>query len=733
MLKLNSTVYLLHIVEVQKFLLKQKFSIRPMNPFDLSAKLSLFFSLGVFTAAMSPLYYSCPNTTTFPINSTYRNNIDSVLTTLSKNTYLQDGFSSDSAGNPPDEVYGHSLCTAGLSSDICKNCVSEATKNIARNCSIQKTAVMWYDECLLQYSSENIFSRMMDSPAVFMANRQTITDQERFDELVEKTLNETRTAASTNQKGAQKFAVKEVNFTALQTIYTFAQCTPDLSAFDCNRCLQSAISQLPTWCSGKQGGRASLPSCSVRYEIYPFYNVTTYQREVYPYYNKTVIGEVPTSAPLPPPSTTPPPPLPPPPPSTTIPEEGKGNKTTRIKVIASVSASIIGVLLLTFTIYTLWERKFRSNGMEQVLNTSQEVRLLNLRRQLGDNHSGQDIHVEMALNSKDCPAFSFVTIYEATEHFSDDSKLGEGGFGSVYKGTLKDGKEIAVKRLSRTSGQGLEEFMTEVTLIARLQHKNLVRLLGCCLEKVEKLLIYEYMPNKSLDVFLFDSNMGILLDWQKRFNIINGVARGLLYLHEDSRLRVIHRDLKASNVLLDYEMNPKISDFGMARIFGGNDSNNTNRVVGTYGYMSPEYAMEGMFSVKSDVFSFGVLVLEIIRGKRNNRFHVSKKGGSLLTFAWKLWSEGQGLELVETSLVQSSVATEVLKCIHIGLLCVQDDPIERPTMSSVVIMLGSDTIPLPVPKPCSFSVGQFAAKSATSVVVKDCSVNEVSLSNVSPR
>jgi len=178
--------------------------------------------------------------------------------------------------------------------------------------------------------------------------------------------------------------------------------------------------------------------------------------------------------------------------------------------------------------------------------------------------------------------FDLSQLQRATENFSEGNRLGRGGFGPVYKGQLSDGQEIAVKRLASHSGQGFTEFRNEVELIAKLQHTNLVRLLGCCIEGEEKNLVYEYMPNKSLDFFIFDENQSSSLNWSKRRVIIEGIAQGLLYLHKHSRLRVIHRDLKASNILLDQDMNPKISDFGLARIFGSNDTEgNTKRVVGT--------------------------------------------------------------------------------------------------------------------------------------------------------
>ncbi|KAL1289342.1 hypothetical protein AAHE18_20G050800 [Arachis hypogaea] len=394
-----------------------------------------------------------------------------------------------------------------------------------------------------------------------------------------------------------------------------------------------------------------------------------------------------------------------------VPYAELGEDKKNVTVVIAVSV-IVGTTIILTCAYIFWKR---IQIRERVKNK--------LRREDND-----------LVKLPELSQFEFERLVAATNNFNLSNKLGEGGYGPVYKGTLEDGQEIAVKRLSRSSGQGYEEFMNEVMVISKLQHRNLVRLFGCCIEGEEKILIYEYMPNKSLDAYMFDQSNQIL-NWEKRFSIIDGIARGLLYLHRDSRLRIIHRDLKLSNILLDEELNPKIADFGLAKIFSRTeDAVNTRRVVGTYGYMSPEYAMEGLFSEKSDVFSFGVLLLEIVSRRKNTSFCEDSKSLSLLGFAWNLWNADNTASLIDPEISSSCNKEDIMRCIHIGLLCVQELARDRPTMTAVVSMLNSETVNLPSPKQPAFVQRQTLLDIESSMTNDGfCSINNVSLTNVQGR
>ncbi|GMI77544.1 cysteine-rich RLK (RECEPTOR-like protein kinase) 10 [Hibiscus trionum] len=628
-------------------------------------------------------YHVCPNTTTFPVNSTYGANRDSLLASLLSNGTRGDGFYNTTAGRNPDLVYGLFLCRGDLSAEACQSCVAFAATDISRRCPVEITAVAWYDECLIRYSNVNIFSTWAEEPSVILLNTQNITDQDSFDRQVQATMSETATLAANTPPGARKFSARATaaNLSSIQTLYSLGQCTPDLSSSDCNSCLRFAVGNLPR---GSQGGRVLTPSCNVRYEVYLFYNQTAV--------------------------------APPPPPASG--ENGNGRRSWPIIVAIVVPIGVITLLFLLACCVLKRRAKKKYDAIQA-------------------ETAGYDISTVEGLQ------YDFTTIQTATDNFSHANKLGEGGFGDVYKGVLPNLQEIAVKRLSRGSGQGAEEFKNEVVLVAKLQHRNLVRLLGFCLEGEEKILIYEYVPNKSLDYFVFDPAKQEQLDWSRRYKIIGGIARGILYLHEDSRLRIIHRDLKASNILLDGDMSPKISDFGMARIFGVDQTQGTTRrVVGTYGYMSPEYAMQGQFSVKSDAYSFGVLVLEIISGQKNSNFYETDDAQDLISYAWKLWKDERPLELLNPVLRDHYARNEVVRCIQLGLLCVQEDPVDRPTMATVVLMLNSYSATLPMPKEPAFVLhsrtdgrmpykGLESDQSTTQSI--PLSTNELSITELHPR
>ncbi|XP_056171972.1 cysteine-rich receptor-like protein kinase 10 isoform X2 [Syzygium oleosum] len=609
--------------------------------------LALFFFLNFLsnhchTTEAAPTYIQndCPDTTLFARNSTYQSNLNTLLSSLSSAaTDDADGFANATAGKDlRDRAYGLFLCRGDVSTATCRECVAAGTEDILRRCPDRRSSVIWYDECMLRYSDQSVYSVMETVPLYTMPDAGDVAEPDRFVKLLGEAMNDVAGRAWGSESG-KKFAVVEASFTSSQKLYTLAQCTSDLKGSDCNTCLRAVIASLP---QGKQGGRSFTPTCGVRFELYPFYNASAV-----------------AAAPL----------LP----STPAPVNGpKGS--SEITIAESLQ-------------------------------------------------------------------YHLATIQAAANNFSHRNKLGHGGFGEVFWGRLPNGQEIAVKRLSKSSAQGVREFKNEVLLVAKLQHRNLVRLLGFCLEGEEKILVYEFVPNKSLDYFLFDPDKRKQLDWSRRYKIISGIARGMLYLHEDSRLRIIHRDLKPSNILLDSDMNPKISDFGMARIFGVDQTQaNTNKIVGTFGYLSPEYAMRGQISEKSDVYSFGVLILEIISGKKNSCFFQSDGGENLASFAWKNWRAGTPLELLDLFIGDIYSIDEVLRCLHIGLLGVQEDPANRPTMASVVLMLSSNSTKLPKPRQPAFFLQRSTERQSKELEPDEStsrsmpwSINEMSVTEMDPR
>ncbi|XP_074307605.1 cysteine-rich receptor-like protein kinase 8 [Silene latifolia] len=630
----------------------------PKSCFLLLRRLILILIIPKALAQYQFLHSRCGNTTVTP-NSTYQSNVNTVLKSFSSINLITYGYYNFSAGTDPNKVQAMALCRGDVPPGACRLCVQSSASALPQVCPNQKQAFGYSDNCIIFYSNNTIFHTLTVVPRWGLYNKRDVSNIPVYNVTLSKLMNRLLKNASSGDSQL-KFATGNTNLTSNQTLYGMIQCTPDISKSQCVECVHNISGLLvPKYFVTSNftaaGARVITPSCNYRYEVYSF---------------NGNVSDVDT-------------PLAPPPQLSAAPGSDKSNasaqarKSRKSRTIAAIviPIAIVGAILLAAGICLLYKKKMAHSLSK---------------------FNKEDIETLQSLQ------YTLAALKAATEDFSEDNKLGEGGFGNVYKGKLPDGQAVAVKRLSKNAAQGDVQFKNEILILAKLQHRNLVRLLGFCLEDEEMLLVYEFVINTSLDLFVFDPVQRASMQWETRYNIINGISRGLLYLHEDSGLRIIHCDLKAGNVLLDVDHNPKIADFGMARLFNIDQSQAVaSKIVGTYGYMPPEYVLHGHVSVKSDFFSFGVLVLEIVSGQRISCFQIGVNPENLLSFAWKNWIQGKAWNLVDPTLKGAS-STEILRCIHIGLLCVQHNLADRPTMSSVGLMLSSESVSLQIPSQPAF-------------------------------
>ncbi|KAL6864854.1 hypothetical protein ACP4OV_016005 [Aristida adscensionis] len=633
----------------------------------------------------------------FTANSAYGANIQRLADTLPANASSSPAlFAAGAAGAAPDAVYALALCRGDANASSCAACVAAAFRDARLFCALQKGAALYGDDCALRYAGWDFPAYNPDhlGPLSIAWNADNVSAAEApaLDAASGRLVNATADLAAADP--VRRFATGEMPFDeTYPRIYSLAQCAPVMTPAECRECLGKIIRQSSVYVDGRHGGRVLAIPCNFRFETYPFFSGRP-------------LLQLPAPAPAPVKvNMTQPAPM------------GQGtvrNRKQKVLVIAVPSAAAL-LALSTVACFWFWRRR------TPAIKASASLLL---------PYSANPYDIQ----SIDSLLLDISTLRAATDNFSEANKLGKGGFGTVYRsqGVLAEGQEIAAKRLSHASRQGVEELKTELVLLAKLQHKNLVRLIGVCLEEDEKLLVYEYMPNKSLDKILFDSKKCKELDWEKRLKIVNGVARGLQYLHEESQQIIIHRDLKPSNVLLDFDYNPKISDFGLAKLFDTDQSQVVTRhIAGTYGYMAPEYAMRGQYSVKSDVFSLGVLLLEIVTGRKNSSFTNFNQSHDLLSLVWEHWTTGKVADIVDPFLRSRAPQDQILKLVNIGLLCVQDSPVNRPMMSSVNVMLRG-SVSLPAPSRPTFTV-ETEAEDSSAPRATIMSPNELSLTELEPR
>ncbi|KAF8671058.1 hypothetical protein HU200_050337 [Digitaria exilis] len=566
--------------------------------------------------------------------STLANNFVPAMDDLNTNVSAH-GYGTSAVGGPggPNTVFGLGQCLRDLSPLDCKLCFAEV-RSLLPKCYPRVGGRLYLDGCFGRYANYSFFGEALDASADAAVCGVSGSGEGGGN-------NYTGDGGPRAFGGAVRAALANVTAAAAvpgsegfgagseesggATAFALAQCWESLNATACAQCL-GAASDVVAACAPATEGRALFTGCYLRYSTRLFWNVN----------------------------------------ATAGSDSSGGNNGVIWILVGSFLGAFAVALIIAFLVWKKrnLRRKNRSNSFMDMYGDGLSVRI-----------------VQSSLN------FKYEELRKATNYFGPSNKLGQGSYGAVYKAVLPDGREVAIKRLFLNTRQWVDQFFNEVDLISQVRHKNLVKLLGCSMNGPESLLVYEYYFNKSLDLFLFDSSRRRNLTWNLSVDIIQGIAEGLSYLHEESETRIIHRDIKASNILLDDKLKPKITDFGLARAFGEDVTHLTTGVAGTLGYMAPEYIVHGHLTEKADVFSYGVLVLEIVTGQRCSSSSGSHGGQVLLTKVWKHYKDNTVEMIVDQSIYEDTIRDEIMHIVQIGLLCTQADPDDRPTMGKVVELL----------------------------------------------
>lgn len=574
-----------------------------------------------------------------------------------------------------NSVYAMAQCRNYLSTADCTACFTVAEKQI-RNCSAANGARVIYDGCFLRYEGNAFYDQTTLEGNVGLCEKQTVSrNAAAFTSAVEEVLLDLQ-VATPKIKGFFAATKKESTTSSgggNVTVYGVAQCAETVSKSGCEECLKVAYANLES-CPPAADGRAVDAGCFLRYSNASFFAQ-----------NQT---------------------------TNIAPFLSNGDGSNKKAIIGGVVGGVAALFFVLVGLFVWFKRSRKPQAGDR-----------------GDILGATELRGPVNYRYKD--------LKSATKNFSQDNKLGEGGFGDVYKGTLKNGKIVAVKKLAIGQSQrGKAEFESEVKIISNVHHRNLVRLLGCCNKGPELLLVYEYMANSSLDRFLFGERRGSLR-WTQRHDIIMGTARGLAYLHEEFHICIIHRDIKTSNILLDDDFHPKIADFGLARLLPEDQTHLSTKFAGTLGYTAPEYSIHGQLSEKADVYSYGIVVLEIISGQKSNEIKEGDPVGEfLLERAWKLYERNSHIELVDECLDPEEYEAETMKrLIEIALMCIQPSPATRPTMSEVVVLLKSkDSFEArPLTKPVFIDANRKPREDASTSTASSTSNATASVSRISGR